>query len=360
MAKIIVQAQDKSWLQPSIHPSYARILCSYIRNNGFEIEALFYGSTLSWPTLLEQQRFISFEQFRRIALNALKMTLKPWLGLEIAKLLQVSVHGSLGYGAVAAPTVKGAFKLIERAMVTRISLLKFDYVETDSGARFYVYEQMPLAELAQLIYPMLMGSFCDIVEKTTGKPAYKVKVYLPYSKPSWFEHYIKQFPEFAFEFDCRCFYVDIPNEILHTHSLVADEFAYRNAIRECQQLIDIRQQGGDLSEQIKKRLFSMEAPYCSQRQIAEELGMSVRTLIRKLKNENTSFQSILDEVRTELTCWQLQNTELAIEDIAESVGFIDTSNFSRVFKRWMGCTPSQFRTQNYLHQLVKPIQKSGK
>ncbi|REL35860.1 AraC family transcriptional regulator [Thalassotalea euphylliae] len=334
------------WLQPSIHPSYARILCAYIKNNGFAIDRLFLGSTLNWQTLLEQQRFISFEQFRRIVLNALAIMKKPWLGLEVARLLPISVHGSLGYGAVTAPTVKSAFKLIEQAMATRITLYNFEYQHTDFGARFTIRESSPLQELTQVMYPMLLGSFCDIVEKTTGKKAANIPVSLPYVEPEWSAKYYELFPEFNYTFSSEHFFVEIPQQLLNTHSLTADDYAYRNALRECHQLIAIREQGGDFSERIKNHLFSVSPLYSSQAQAAKAMGVSVSTLIRKLKSEHTSFQALLNEVRAELACWQLQNSETSIESIAEAVGFIDTSNFARVFKGWMGCTPSQFRRQH--------------
>ncbi|REL27250.1 AraC family transcriptional regulator [Thalassotalea euphylliae] len=335
--------RENWWLQPSIHPSYARILCAYIKNNGFAIERLLIGSTLTWQTLLEQQRFISFEQFRRLVLNALAIMQKPWLGLEVARLLPVSVHGSLGYGAVTAPTVKSAFKLIEQAMATRITLFNFEYQATDFGARFTIHERSPLQELTQVMYPMLLGSFCDIVEKTTGKKAASIPVSLPYAKPEWSAKYREFFPEFDYTFSSEHFFVEIPHQLLNTHSLTADDYAYRNALRECHQLIAIREQGGALSERIKTHLFSANVLCSSQAQVASAMGMSVSTLIRKLKSEHTSFQALLNEVRAELACWQLQNSKASIESIAEAVGFIDTSNFSRVFKGWMGCTPSQFR-----------------
>lgn len=338
-------AQEHASLLPSIHPSYARILCSYIKNKGYDVEALFIGCTLSWQSLLAQHQFISLEQFRCIAFNALKLTSKPWLGVEISRQLQVSVHGSLGYGAVAAPTVKDAFKLIERAMTTRISLLTFEYLETATGARFCVKERVSLTDLNQLIYPMLIGAFCDIIEKTTGSKALGVRVTLPFAMPDWFDKYTEYFPELDFRFGDAAFSLDIPQTLLETHSLTADSFDYRNATRECQQLIELRAQGGNLSEQVKSHLFSLAIPNAKQTEVSSVLGISVRTLIRKLKAENTNFQAILNEVRAELACWKLQNTELSIDAIAESVGFLDTSNFARVFKGWLGSTPSQFRKE---------------
>lgn len=73
--------------------------------------------------------------------------------------------------------------------------------------------------------------------------------------------------------------------------------------------------------------------------------MAPRTLIRHLQAEGVRYQSLLDEVRSDQACWLLSQTSHSIESIAERLGYQDTSNFSRTFRRWLGVTPRQFRQQ---------------
>lgn len=332
------------WLKPSIHPSYARLLCAHVRNKGIAVERLFRGNSLDWKGLLKTQRFISFEQFRRLALNAIELTDSPELGVEISSIIQVSAHGPLGYGAVAAPTVREAFELVQKAMATRITLYDFKLESGGERTYFRVSELMDLGEISELIYFLLLGSFRDLMIKTSSSDPEGIKVGLPFERPQWMnENHLTQFAGIELGFGSAEFVVNLPSHILDEDCLTADEFVYRNAVRECEQLLALQKSGGELAERIKVRLFECGEAYPSQENMAEELGMSARTLIRKLKAEHTSYQTLLDEVRKELACWYLQNSDLSIERIAEHLGFIDTSNFSRVFRRWMGCTPSQFK-----------------
>ena len=78
-------------------------------------------------------------------------------------------------------------------------------------------------------------------------------------------------------------------------------------------------------------------------QLAGEFHLSERTLIRRLREEGVQYQQLLDEVRQELACWLLQNTPLSVERVAERLGYRDTSNFSRTFRRWLGVTPHAWR-----------------
>ncbi|MEE2897095.1 MAG: AraC family transcriptional regulator [Gemmatimonadota bacterium] len=77
--------------------------------------------------------------------------------------------------------------------------------------------------------------------------------------------------------------------------------------------------------------------------IAKTLGMSPRTLRRRLEGEGTSFQDLRDAVRKERAVEHIRETELAISEIAYLLGFGETSAFHRAFRRWTGKTPAQYR-----------------
>jgi AraC-like DNA-binding protein len=53
-------------------------------------------------------------------------------------------------------------------------------------------------------------------------------------------------------------------------------------------------------------------------------------------------------VRSELAAWWLTETQLPIERIAEKLGYQDTSNFSRTFRRWFGMPPLAMRKEGAL------------
>jgi AraC-like DNA-binding protein len=77
--------------------------------------------------------------------------------------------------------------------------------------------------------------------------------------------------------------------------------------------------------------------------ISQQLGLSPRTLQRKLKDERTSHQDLLDEMRRDLSVRYLQEPEMAICEVAYLLGFSEPSAFHRAFRRWMGTTPRAYR-----------------
>jgi len=77
--------------------------------------------------------------------------------------------------------------------------------------------------------------------------------------------------------------------------------------------------------------------------IAKRLRMSERSLQRKLADEDTSFDALLDAMRRDLALRYLADPKIAIAEVAYLLGYSEPSPFHRAFKRWTGVTPSEAR-----------------
>jgi AraC-like DNA-binding protein len=78
--------------------------------------------------------------------------------------------------------------------------------------------------------------------------------------------------------------------------------------------------------------------------LARSLGMSERTLARKLSDEGLNFTEILQNLRRDLAVRYLKDRKLHVSKIAWLLGFREVSAFTHAYKRWTGKTPSQMRT----------------
>ena len=77
--------------------------------------------------------------------------------------------------------------------------------------------------------------------------------------------------------------------------------------------------------------------------VARGLGMSERTLVRRLSDEGLSFSEILQKLRRDLAVRYLTDHKLHVPKIAWLLGFQEVSSFTHAFKRWTGKTPSKMR-----------------
>jgi AraC-like DNA-binding protein len=80
--------------------------------------------------------------------------------------------------------------------------------------------------------------------------------------------------------------------------------------------------------------------------IADRLFMTTPTLHRRLQEEGTSYQQIKDHCRRDLALEKLRTGPCTASQLAELLGFSDSSTFHRAFKKWTGQTPSEYRAQH--------------
>jgi len=77
--------------------------------------------------------------------------------------------------------------------------------------------------------------------------------------------------------------------------------------------------------------------------VARSLGMSPRTLQRRLGEIGTSYQRLLDDVRRRSARRLLANTDLGAGEVAFLLGFEELNSFTRAFHAWEGTTPTRWR-----------------
>lgn len=80
--------------------------------------------------------------------------------------------------------------------------------------------------------------------------------------------------------------------------------------------------------------------------VAGGLGMSARTLQRRLAEHGVTYQNLVNQARLELARSLMEETDYSLAEIAFLTGFSEQSAFSRAFKRWAGQTPGAFRSQS--------------
>jgi AraC-like DNA-binding protein len=85
---------------------------------------------------------------------------------------------------------------------------------------------------------------------------------------------------------------------------------------------------------------------CSAASIARLFSMHRRTLHRHLHMEGQAFRRIADEVRFEIACEMLANTDMALTQVAAALKYSELSAFTRAFRRWSGQTPSEWRIRH--------------
>ena len=96
----------------------------------------------------------------------------------------------------------------------------------------------------------------------------------------------------------------------------------------------------DLRKELLARLDGKELALSD---VAGGLGMSERTLQRKLQSYNSTFSELLESLRKEIAADLLRDIRIGVKEISLKLGFSSTSAFYKAFHRWYKTTPAEFR-----------------
>ncbi|WP_455280947.1 AraC family transcriptional regulator [Cupriavidus necator] len=144
--------------------------------------------------------------------------------------------------------------------------------------------------------------------------------------------------EFNYDFNCIiCAKAD-----LDARNPAADPAMARYA----QQLIDastMLQQATMLEDVRRIVLLLLPSGRCSIEQVAEHLGMVCRTVQRRLAEEEQTFSSVVNDIRTELAARHVIETDRPLTEVATLLGFSAPSGFSRWYHAQFGCSPKESR-----------------
>jgi AraC-like DNA-binding protein len=102
---------------------------------------------------------------------------------------------------------------------------------------------------------------------------------------------------------------------------------------------------GDVVSRVRQKIIEyLPNGDCNRDKVASALAISPTTLQFKLAERATTFHDLLEATRRELAASYVRQASLSITEITFLLGFSDTSNFTRAFKRWEGVSPTQFRS----------------
>lgn len=102
-----------------------------------------------------------------------------------------------------------------------------------------------------------------------------------------------------------------------------------------------------MAQRVRSALHEMlPAGQSSIEEVANRLAMSKRSLQRKLNDESSSYQAVLNTTRHELADYYLARSSITLVEIAYLLGFQDSNSFIRAFRGWTGQTPGEYRTSH--------------
>ena len=136
----------------------------------------------------------------------------------------------------------------------------------------------------------------------------------------------------------------LDNALLDAPLLRADQRRAREHQRAAAARMADLTQGGALAQELRAWMIATLASRVPTRaEAAQALGVSERTLARRMQAQGLSFTALLDGVRRDAALQAVTDSTRALADIGLALGFAEPAVFWRAFRRWTGCTPQAWR-----------------
>ncbi len=260
----------------------------------------------------------------------------PYLGLHVGGSIHAKQLGLVGYAIFHSNNLHSAMHRFERYVRILSDAVQFDLQTSAQEASFTWTVHPALAALRQ---PVETGVAILVAlgREITGTDISPQRVELPGTQPDDTSEY-RRFFGCPVEFDRPIAKVTSKRQALNLPCKSPDPtlVAYLDELAE-NKMNPLADREEQMSDAVRRALWSMlPGGRPDLWRTAEELGVSVRTLQRRLGEEGSSFSRVLDELRRDLSNELLADRSISVSEVAFMLGYSEPSAFQRAYRRWWG------------------------
>jgi len=321
--------------------AYLLQLASLAERWGLEERDLFEGTGLSKERLSDPAIEVSLPDAIAFAERMRRLTCEPALGILLGLQTFTSAHGYLGFAAMSAMTLRQAITLTIEYSPIRTTSLAFGLKVDGPQASFVVYERADFGSARDLILSALLIGVWQIGNVLLGREIRESTVHLALPMPAYYKRFRQVRPSIRFGQPEHALVFDA--SLLDQPLASSDPASLRLLSEECDRRLRSLWSRAGLVDRVQRLVIRSEGGLRSLDEVATALGMSERTLRRRLADEETSFAALRDAALRDRASLLLRAHDLSVEQVAQRLGYANLGNFIRAFRRWTGQTPASFQ-----------------
>ncbi len=329
-------------------------LVKTLRDEGIAVSRVLASTGIAPAQLAEPGFRVSARQLLTVLDRCAGLSSDPAFALRAGLRLRVNHFGLYGYALLCCPTPREAIQFALRYRALATPLLGLAVRECGSELCWSFADQRGLGEssdLFRLACELQFGTQLSLHRDVMGAGICPVKIYAAYPGPCHAAVY-QTLLGCAVQFDATASGIAFDAKWLEQPIALGLPLSAILIHETCDRLLADLQPASGTASQVCALLLAQPGRFPDIEALAQQLGMSSRTLRRRLLAEGTSYRQLLDGVRHRLATDYLSSTRLNTEDVAGSLGFSDAANFRQAFKRWTGRRPSDFRPDPGRRQLL--------
>ncbi|MDP9802268.1 AraC family transcriptional regulator [Acinetobacter calcoaceticus] len=340
----------------TISISYARLLLEICEKYDISTVTLLENTGLTLLDIKQHDAKMSAHQWSKLVANALQLTGNYRLGIEYGYALRPTAHGSLGFAFLSCVDVETALNLCQHFFCTRIQSFipnwtfneKLVYIYLDDVHPVKLGDEQQSQQLRTFLIESLLFGGIHLLELLIQENLENCEIFLDWCESSDYEEVLNK--NTKIHFNSKRNAIAFPLKYLKHSNPQGDLVAFQQAIQYCEKdkSLIVKDATYHLQNSIRMELLhNFNKNYPSLPEIAKRLNMSERTIKRHLQTQGTSFLQILNEIRFKEAKKLLAKEQYKIQDIATLIGYEESTNFVRAFKKQFGLTPHQYRKINF-------------
>jgi AraC-like DNA-binding protein len=312
---------------------------------GFDPEQCLKGTGILHSELENPKASITLQQELAFNHNLFNVSKDPCIGLRLGEAYPPQAYGILGYAMISAPSLRHGLSITASYGNLTFTLSELENRIDGNTVHFSLRPKLELEpELLQIYSDRDTSAAWCAFNEILGETIPFTKVLLGHNNP----HLKQRYEDY---FHCPVEFIEGHSEIQFSTDVLDKPLPQRNietsnfCLQQCQMLIAKLSSQSSFIDDVRQMILARPGYFPDIDYLAEKLDTSTRTLRRRLKEEGSSYQELLNEIRYNLAKEYLSTTMITLEEIAELLGYSDPGNFSHAFKRWSGVSPRQWRSE---------------
>jgi AraC-like DNA-binding protein len=333
---------------PQVPARYYARMVEVLQGAGVDVALLLRTARVHPEHIARPEAMLSLDAVERLVVEALRLSGRTDLGLDVGRALKLSSHSIVGYGMLSSPTLDYALRLAARFFRLIMPAFRMRYRVGSEQAELLFEPTVPLSHACLNFHleVLAVAAHVEASELVQVKlPRYDL--YLSYAEPP----HVMRYEELD---GVRCHFgwmatpgvrMVFPAVFVTLPLALADPAALQMAEARCRALVRHALAGGKVSDWVRMMLRESSGGMPSLTELAHTLNLSPRTLDRYLRREGAGFRELSRKARVEKAGALLRDPGLSVTQAAHELGYTDAANFTRAFRRETGCSPSAYRAR---------------
>ena len=327
----------------SLHPvAISQVMVNFAASQGVDRETCLLGTGIDERDLQDGEALVTRDQEMRLVENLmLALPDMPALGFQLGLQYSLATFGIWGFALRTSRTLREAVGRAMRYLPLSTAYCRiYQFDESNCFGIGMDAESIP-QHLRQFLLERDMATAIHLLKELSLSSIDIVGLEFR-ALPEEHARAIKRTggitPTAPGDRNAVLIHTEVADQPLATY----DPHLVRMLDDQCRQRLE-RLQTGSLAGQVRHKLHGDLGLVASLDEVARELALSPRSLRRKLDQEGTSFRTLVEDERRQIALQLLSGSDMKLDEIAIHLGYTDTASFTRAFRRWMGCSPGDYR-----------------